>query len=414
MSFLFKVLWLLILSLLTLLVPQSVYPSNPTQGAKAAGMGTAVVAIADDLSAICYNPAGLVNLRGTYTYVGITSVLIKTIYENPQGQSEKTRFQVFSPFHLYLSSDLGVENMAFGLGIFSPFGIGGRKWDGEGLTRYVSTESLIGTLALNPTVALRVLPELSIGVGLDYYYAYVRSKRKLNQSAMASPDARFKFTADGGGVGFNMGLLYKASEQLILGLAYRSRVNVDMKGAVLLKEIALPLQSVFGGYQFKTDAETTYHFPNMVNVGISFRPTKRWTLGFEVEWVDWQVFSRSHLDLAREVPEAGFTDVSMDFGWKSGWLIKFGTEYLLNETFSLRGGYVYSKSPVTERTLSPDNPDADQHNLAIGVGYKSGGLRIDIFYNLGIFEERKVTNPILSGKYETLIHSLGLSLGYQF
>jgi long-chain fatty acid transport protein len=377
-------------------------------------MGTAVVAIADDLSAICYNPAGLVNLRGTHTYDGITSVLIKTLYENPQGQSEKTQFQIFSPFHLYLSSDLGMEHMTFGLGIFSPFGIGGRKWDEEGLTRYVSTESLIGTLAFNPSIALRILPELSIGVGLDYYYAYVKSKRKLNQSALASPDGRFKFKADGGGVGFNVGLLYKASEKVSIGLAYRSRVNVDMKGEVLLKDIAVPLQPIFGGYQFKTDAETTYHFPNMVNVGIGFRPTKRWTLGFEIEWVDWQCFSKSHLDIKKEVPGAGFTDVSVDLGWKSGWLIKFGMEYLWSETFALRGGYVYSKSPVTERTLSPDSPDSDQHHLAIGLGYKRGKFLIDIFYNLGIFEERKVMNPILSGKFETLIHSLGLSLGYQF
>jgi long-subunit fatty acid transport protein len=57
---------------------------------------------------------------------------------------------------------------------------------------------------------------------------------------------------------------------------------------------------------------------------------------------------------------------------------------------------IRSKSPVPDRTLSPDNPDSDQHNLAIGFGYKTGKFVIDLFYNIGIFVDRKVTNPILS------------------
>jgi len=121
------------------IIPLDSHAANPTQGAKAAAMGTAVVAVADDPSAISHNPAGLANLRGTHIYNGMTALSIKSTFENPTGQPEKTQFQVFLPFHLYLCPDLGVKNMTFGLGIFSPFGIGGRKWPDTGLTRYAST-----------------------------------------------------------------------------------------------------------------------------------------------------------------------------------------------------------------------------------------------------------------------------------
>jgi len=114
------------------------------------------------------------------------------------------------------------------------------------------------------------------------------------------------------------------------------------------------------------------------------------------------------------VPVAEFTDVSTDLRWGSQWLIKFGIEHLLNEKWALRGGYVYGKSLVPEQTLSSDNTDSDQHNLAFGFGYKGKKYVFDLYYNATSYPERKVTNPILSGKYESLIHTIGFSLGYRF
>ena len=395
-------------------IPMTSLGSNPTQGAKAAAMGTAFVATADDPSAISHNPAGLANLRGSYVYGGITALSIKSTYENPQNQSEKTEFQVFWPFHLYICSDLGVENMTFGLGVFSPFGIGGRKWHDTGLTRYASTDSFIGTFNVNPTFAWSPFSGFSIGLGVDYIYANSKSKRKIDQSFLGASDGRFEFKGDGGGWGFNLGLLYFVSEKVSLGAAYRSPVNARQEGTITLKDIAPILQPLFGGSRFKTNAEMTIHFPANITAGVAFRPTKRWTLDFDVEWINWSRFSKSHLDIEREVPAAGFTNVSTDLKWGSQWLIKLGVEHMLSEKLSLRGGYVYGKSPVPERTLSPDNPDSDQHNLAVGFGYKNNKYFIDLYYNATYYVDRKVTNPILSGKYENFIHALGISLGYRF
>jgi long-subunit fatty acid transport protein len=56
----------------------------PVLGAKAAGMGTAFVAVADDPSAIAYNPAGLAGSRGTRIYGGATAVIPSSKYERPQ------------------------------------------------------------------------------------------------------------------------------------------------------------------------------------------------------------------------------------------------------------------------------------------------------------------------------------------
>jgi long-chain fatty acid transport protein len=399
---------------LACLPPEFCFAGTPVLGAKAAGMATAFVAVADDPSAIAYNPAGLTGSRGTRIYGGVTAVIPSSRYESPSGDSEETEFQVFFPPHLYVSSDLHSEDLAVGLGIFSPFGIGGLKWSDTGLTRYASTESLIATLAVNPVVAYRVSPRLSVGFGVFYMYGLNTAERMVNQSSVGAGDGRYHLEADGGGFGFNLGILVTPCDWLSLGFAYRSRTNVDQSGTVKLRNIAPALQPLFGGSRFKTDVETTLHFPEDATAGVAFRPTERLTLAADVEWANWSRFSKYDLDFKSEVPAAGFTDVSIPLDWKDSWLYKVGGEYKFSPAYALRFGYAYVTTPVPQRTLSPDNPIADEHNFCIGFGYASKGLVVDAFYNPDFFAERKVENSILSGKYKNFTQFIGLSVGYGF
>src|SRR4030042_3755287 len=70
----------------TLLCASSVYGSgflNPDIGAASLGMGVSVVAKADDLTAIYFNPAGLTQLKGTHFLVSPRYVSISSDYTNP-------------------------------------------------------------------------------------------------------------------------------------------------------------------------------------------------------------------------------------------------------------------------------------------------------------------------------------------
>ena len=404
-----RLLWLLLF-----LLPFDAWATNPFEGARAAAMGTAFVAIADDPSAVVHNPAGLTSLTGTHSYGGGSVINLSTSFENPQGQTEQTRFRLYFPPYMFLSTDFGLEDLAFGFGLYSPFGIGGRTWSEDGLTRYVSIQSQIATLAVNPTIAWRPIRELSVAAGFDYVYAFGKAKHKIDQSALGASDGSFEFSANGGGVGFNLGVLYSISEQVSLGVSYRSRVTAPQHGTVKLGDIAPPLQPVFGASDFRSDAKTTLRFPDDVSFGAAYRPTETWTLGFEVEWQDWSRFAKQTLNIEREVPAAGFTTVSTDLGWGSMWYIKLGMEHTLSKQWSLRAGYVLVITPVPDRTLAPDNPESNQHNLAVGIGYKFGRFTLDAFYNLGLYVGRSVTNSILSGKYSNLSNSIGLSIGYRF
>lgn len=399
---------------ISFLFQNACYAGAPVHGSKAAGMGTAFVGVADDPSAIMHNPAGLTQLKGTNMYGGGTVVIPSTEYTSPTGASEETDFRVFLPPHFYISSDFNMENIVLGLGIFSPFGIGGRYWSEDGLTRYISTESTIATITVNPTLAWQVTPKLSLGFGAFYLHSFNTAEKMLDQSMFGAPDGKFSLDADGGGWGYNLGILITPFEKLHFGFAFRSKVSVDQKGDAEIENIAPALRPLFGGSQFKTDVETTVDLPEIVSFGIAYKPTTSLTLAFDVEWVRWSRFDQQTLDFKNEVPGAGFSDILVNLDWDDQWLIKFGLEYYLNENFALRTGYAYVESPVPDHTLTSANPDGDGHNFSIGFGYKFGKWIVDGFYTVEIFKDREVNNDILSGEYKNISHFIGFSVGNKF
>jgi len=399
---------------LSLLLPKLSHAGTPVHGAKAAGMGTAFAAVADDPSAILHNPAGLSHVKGTNIYSGVTAVIPSTEYSSLSGASEETDFNVFFPPHLYISSDFDMENVVLGLGIFSPFGIGGRYWSDAGLTRYISTESTIVTINVNPTLAWQVTPKLSIGLGVYYLHSFNTAEKMLDQSVFGAADGKFSLDADGGGWGYDIGILLSPFDKIRFGVAFRSHVNVNQKGDAELENIAPALQPLFGGAHYKTKVETSVDFPEIVSIGIAYKPIASLTLAFDVEWLNWSRFHHQTLDFEHEVPDAGFSDMVIDLDWKNQWLIKIGLEYRLNKDFALRTGYAFVETPVPDHTFSPANPDADSHSLSIGFGYKFGKWTVDGFYMVEIYKDRNVNNDILSGDYKNIVHYMGLSLGYNF
>ena len=139
-----------------------------------------------------------------------------------------------------------------------------------------------------------------------------------------------------------------------------------------------------------------------------------WTVSLDLEWFGRSSFDSSALEIVNEVPAAGLTDSTTPLDWKDAWLIKVGAEYRITERISLRGGYAYVQSPVPDQTLDPSNPDSDQHNFSVGLGYRINNYTLDFFYIAGFLEDREVQNSILSGKYKNSVHYFGFGLGRSF
>jgi long-chain fatty acid transport protein len=236
----------------------------------------------------------------------------------------------------------------------------------------------------------------------------------VDQSFFGVGDAKLSFKGDGFGFGYNVGLLLFPDKKLSFGFSYRSGTRVKQKGDLALEGIAPALQPVFGGNPFRTKAHTVVNFPEIFGWGVAYRPTPKLTLALDVEWLRWSSFKRLALVLDKKVPAAGFSDIVTDLDWSDAMFIKVGVDYKARENFSLRAGYAYQETPIPEHTLSPGNPDSDQHCFSAGLGYTRGKWVFDGFYTIGFFPDRTVDNAILSGKYKNLIHYFGLSVNYRF
>lgn len=377
-------------------------------------MATAFAGLADDPSALIHNPAGLTSLKGANLYGGGTLVFPSTEFRSPSGATEDTRFQLFLPPHLFASYDFNSDNLCLGLGVYSPFGIGGRKWSEEGLTRYAATNSLIGSVAVHPALAWQVQPWLSVAAGAFYLGAYSNSERMVDQSTLGASDGKLRLKGYGGGWGYNLGVLFFPGEKLSFGASYRSHCAVHQKLTYSLQNLAPALQPLFGGSNFETRAYSWLDFPQIVNAGFALRPTPRLTVSLDVEWQGWASFDTMNVDLVAQVPEAGVTDTSVPLDWRNTWLFKIGAEYKATEKLALRGGYAYIQNPVPMHTLEPGNPDSDQHAITVGFGYTVGKMVIDLFFLAQFYESRTVENGILSGRYLNFLQAAGVSLGYRF
>lgn len=388
---------------------------GPVHGARAAAMGTAFVGLADDASAFAYNPAGLALLSpGRQIYGGATLVMPATGYRSPGGMEESTEFQAFAPPHLYYLPEASHPNWRFGLGVFAPFGVGGRKWSSNGRTRYASTESLIGTLAVNPTLAGRLAPGLHAGFGLDLMLVRSLSRLRTDQSPLGAGDGMVKIKGSGAGLGFNFGVLYAPAKDWSLGAAYRSKIRVRLKGDLHLRNLAPALQPLFGGAAFNSGVSSPLVFPDVLSLGIAYKGLRNITLTADAEQIRWSSFRNQKLNLAREVPPVA-TDSSTPLLWRNIWTLRAGIEVALSAETALRGGYAYVPSPAPGRTLSPAAPDGTMHHFSVGTGHKlHGGLSLDVFYTLGVAGKRSVDNAILSGSYRNTTHYAGVSVTHAF
>lgn len=101
-------------------------------GARANAMGGAMIALADDASAVAYNPAGITQLPGTSVMFGVTAIAPTADVQT--GNKSKTTLQtnIYAPPHAYLVHQLS-DKAWFGIGEFTRFGLGtqyGYDWGG--------------------------------------------------------------------------------------------------------------------------------------------------------------------------------------------------------------------------------------------------------------------------------------------
>jgi long-chain fatty acid transport protein len=369
------------------LVPLPAFPSGfqiMTQGARATGMGLAFTAIANDPSAIFYNPAGLGWQKHFEAQAGgsfLTKVKGEFDGANPypgNGNHEIEHKTTFVLPNIYAVVPLTPE-LNFGLGINAPYGLGFRWDNAETFSgRFVAQNAVIQSTDINPVFSYQLIPELAIAVGADYRLSKVQLEKNqaaINPFTNSVVDvAHVKLNTqlqDNHGWGWNAGILYRPVPQFSIGAAYRSKIKVDYSGSATFQ------QRLTGNAQFDAvvaaqlpqgnqSVATKIEFPESVNLGAAFVLPADFTVALEADWTKWTRFNELLINFANPV----IPDLDRHTNWSNSWAYRIGLEKKFSK-LAVRAGYYRDKSPQPVADVGPILADNDRDAFTFGLGYDS-------------------------------------------
>lgn len=439
-------------------------------GSCATALGAAGVAQpCDDGSAILFNPAALVH-SPTLVTLGVTPITADAEFTYDRtgetvGRDETTTNVPFG-YASYRFSD----RIAAGIGLFAPYGLGldwpactveeintssctGPNFEG----RFVSYDTRLTNIYIQPTLSVAAAPWLSLGAGVDYVSAEIDINQRLDLAEQALPlpgvppgttfgsvgvrpgtdfaDAHLNGT--GSGLGFHLGAQARLAPWLSVGARYLSEVEIDYDGSAGIQQIStgvvLPngaqadplLAARFTAGQALADDQTiatSLTLPSQLVVGVALAPMERLRVVADYQWTGWSSFDEAPLDF-EFLPDQTLV---LDYQDTDTW--RLGAEYGATDALSLRAGFIYNTPAEKEFSVSPLLPEAERNYYSAGIGYRLGrGLSIDAGYQLVDQADRRgrvrgrapgMTDAELEarnvGVYHSEVHLWNLTLSYRF
>ncbi len=391
------------------------------QGARAMAMGGAFAGLANDPSAMYFNPAGITQLRGTNFYFGTTLIMPLASYKAP-GTSKaeyEQKAQTFTPINFYLTHSF-TEKLAVGLSVNNQYGLG-TKWDSNWPGRYLAVNTEVQTFQGTLAVAYKLLDNLSVSAGGVFAYTNVIIERKVATGLPSPSEFMLKLDGDGTAFGFTAGVLYKPLDQLQLGLSYRSEISSDLEGTATSEPggFTHPVYGVYVPFP-NGDIAAPLTTPQNITVGLAYMPKDNLTLTADFQYVGWSsydklevTFANYDLDMNPANGTQGTQATIRDY--KNSYIARAGFEYVISQAFKLRGGVLYDHNPVKDELVEPTLPDADRIGLNIGYGAKIGEhFGIDVAYFLLLFADRDINKSQFgfNGSYSTTAHLFGVNFSY--
>jgi long-chain fatty acid transport protein len=395
----------------------------PDQDAFATARGEAFVATADNASAIYYNPAGITQLTNSNFRGGIYGIYLEPSYRPPNAAPNAGHAYYSSdnfaaiPQFFYTYKCKGAP-FSFGLGVYAPYG-GNMSWPQNTGFNTVATGGSLKYITINPVVALKVLPSLSVGGGVMVNYA----KISMNQGILPYPTHStnfFNFSGDGWSVGYNAGILWQPHEKISFGATVRSSARMNFKG-----NTDFELQP--NTPESHRNANASFTFPLTTVFGVSYRPTPKWNLEFDANYTGWNSFDKVNIEQSPPPVNRPFhQDIPVNLGWQGSWMYEFGVTRYFDNGWHISAGYVFNENSVPDKFYTPLAADMDRDFFSIGAGHKGKIFDFDLAYQFGYGPTHTVTGSTPSttpgqfagqsadGKYGFTSSALMLTVGMHF
>ena len=289
------------------------------------------------------------------------------------------------------------DRLFFGLAINGQYGFTTKPDNLDFAGTPIATTSKIFTINFNPTVAYKVSPELTIGVGAQILYADLRL-RSSNSEAITGiatggqiVSAGRTTEADDVGFGATAGLMWKPMPGTTIGIGYRSAIELEGKGTCTGFGLSNLAAGPFGAECLAGVGVTAdLTLPDMVTASIRQRVDERWTVLGTVEWTNW---SRVGSEAEFKDSAGNVVDV-FPLGYDDGWFFSVGAEYAWSQYTTLRAGLGYEVSPISDEVRNVSLPDNDRVWLSVGASTRlTDRISVDIGYTHLFVKDASIDTP---------------------
>jgi long-chain fatty acid transport protein len=415
----------------------------------ASGQGNAYAGAAahvTDASTIFFNPAGMMRLEGDSISIAGHFIMPDASFTN-SGSTATPAFG--SPPLIGIDDDGGVsafvpnfywvktldDEMKIGLGVQTTFGLA-TKYKKGWVGRYHAVETELKTININPSIAYQVNDRLSVGGGLDVTLADTIFTSAIDIGAIctaaalpcpATPQVNDGFadlTADNfsdPGFGFNFGLQYEVDMNTVLGLSYRSEIDLEVEGKA---DFTVPADSavipIATGLFLDTGINAKVTTPASLSLSAS-RKAGKVTYLADITWTGWSSFDE--LRIVYDNPAQ--PDTVATHSWDDTFRYSIGFDYQYSGKMILRSGIAYDETPVQ----SPERrtariPGTDRTWLSFGFSYiLDDHSSIDMGYSHLFIDDAGINNtseqavPLdatLTGTYEAAVDILSFQWNKKF
>ena len=391
----------------------------PDQDAFAVARGMAVVATADNPSAIYYNPAGITQLPGDNVRGGVYGIYLDPTYQPPGSSTtfdnQKKLHAIPELFYTHGFTNLPVS---LGLGLYTPFGLS-EKWPQNTGFRTVATQGSLTEYTINPVAAFQLPWHISLAAGLMVNYSSVNLQQGL--TPVPNNDL-FAFKGDAWALGYNLGARWEPLEQLSLGASFRSSTTMDYSGHTETQSNGGPLPIA---PDTDSPASVNFPFPLEANVGVSYRPTEKWNVEFDAQYTDWSALGNLTI---HQTPAATsllpYPTIPLALDWESSWDFEWGVTRYFDNGWRLSAGYIFNENSVPNAHYTPLVSDLDRHFFSVGTGYQGKHFNFDVAYQFGYGPDHTVVGSPTptgyppgyhpaDGTYAFISHAIMLSVGWR-
>ena len=321
-----------------------------------------------------------------------------------------------------------------GFGINAPFGLSS-EYDSEWVGRYRAIKSELTTIQLTPAVSTKITDNFSIGGSVNVMYADAELSNAIDFGTLAfgqlgsatasalgfSPqgnDGRVEIEGDDWGVGFTLGASYKYGENSKVGIAWRSKTSLELRGegdfTVPTSAAALNASGAFNDQN--AVARTT--LPESISVGWQHELNNQWELLAETQWTRWSRFNELRVSFDGLQPDA-----VEDESWGNVWRYSLGVRWNPCECdkWNFTTGWTFDEEPIPDaERRSPRIPGNDRNWLAFGANYQSSeNLNFKLTY-AHLFVKDGDVNIVdsvgnnIRGTFDNQVDLIGLGVDYVF